>query len=331
MVPQELIQIGSKVTMTCRASSTYTLTRCKFYIYNMAVAEIYANSTTESGMQYVIEHAALQHEGEYYCICNAEEDRHSLFPTNPNIRLVLKGHLEKPKIQVIFNRTSEIRNMLTIECSSSSNYTLTYCWFCKDDHIMGYSSLLSLDLAVQYELNYVGSYNEGLYYCVCHTAENKRTRTSFHAPLIINSQVEKPHMDVDEVQNAIICASINNAYNYKFCILYKNGQHIMDTALSYYKTPNNSVTFFVSDLPAGNNFSCLCYTAEKSRWTNYSYVTIEGEAEYYYHDYETEYYLEYGYKYKHKYNYITINIVRLGFGFIVLLILVIFIVVSRCR
>ncbi|XP_043943691.1 uncharacterized protein LOC122815333 [Protopterus annectens] len=202
--------------------------------------------------------------------------------------------IQKPDIEVKFHKSSSGGRTVTIECSSRT-FSYKSCIFYRNEG-SPHNVQSSSESSVQYVISNANSQHEGFYDCECYTG-SKHTETSFRAPLILTNQVEEPEIKMEENGSKIVCSSKNNTYKYRLCVLYKNDQQIQDTKQknSYNNNPTETVTFDLgtnsdhynnipsvgtivsaNDLSDGNYFSCMCYTAEPSKWTCRSQSVTKG-------------------------------------------------------
>ncbi|XP_043936031.1 uncharacterized protein LOC122808938 isoform X2 [Protopterus annectens] len=159
---------------------------------------------------------------------------------------------------------------VTFECrrSSKSNDNYTTCLLCKNDNPVDNSST-PIDHKFQYVIQNATAEDEGFYSCVCYTAQKNQTKRSFRIPLILNDQVEAPNIYRTENENKIVCASKNSSYKYILCILYQNGHQVKNCVEKSNKTADRFY-FKMNNVMTMDNFSCLCYTTEPSKWTHKS-------------------------------------------------------------
>ncbi|XP_043943678.1 uncharacterized protein LOC122815327 [Protopterus annectens] len=216
------------------------------------------------------------------------------FSDSMRVTSVSAEKVQKPDIEVKFNKSASGGRNVNIECSSRT-FSYKSCMFYRNEG-SPHSVQSSSESSVQYVISNANLQHEGFYTCECYTG-SKHTETSFRAPVILTNQVEEPEIKMEENENKIVCGSKNNSYKYRLCVLYKNDQQIQDTEQKYRynKNPTETVTFdlgtdynhnnnilsvgttvSVSDLSDGNYFSCMCYTAEPSKWTCRSQSVTKG-------------------------------------------------------
>ncbi|XP_043935924.1 uncharacterized protein LOC122808876 [Protopterus annectens] len=185
--------------------------------------------------------------------------------------------LKRPDIRVKFHNAASALINVSIECRWKE-YRYTFCTFDRNENTVAYlSNSYSSPSGILYAISNVTKKHEGFYSCECSVPNRTITETSFRVPLILSEKLEEPEIKMEENGTIVACASKNNRYKYRLCILYQNGQQIQDSGGKYNENHAGRIVFSISDVPNGNYFNCLCYTAEPSGWTKISSSVIKGE------------------------------------------------------
>ncbi|XP_043935761.1 uncharacterized protein LOC122808787 [Protopterus annectens] len=202
------------------------------------------------------------------CLCYTTEalrwTRHSSMITDER-----KRHLEKPRIQVTIRESDQKSRKVTIECST---YTFFICNLEKFQSTVWRMKRSSNGTVFYHDIQNATAEDESYYQCYCHDSLRQVRKSSLAVPLILNEQVEEPEIRMNEYETKIVCASKNSSYKYWMCVLYQDGQQIQD----HFLIRVDNASFDISNLPAGSNFSCLCYEYSLRRWTLNSSVITKG-------------------------------------------------------
>ncbi|XP_043935774.1 uncharacterized protein LOC122808793 [Protopterus annectens] len=202
------------------------------------------------------------------CLCYTTEalrwTRQSSFITNER-----KRHMEKPHIQVTVHESEHKGRKVTIECST---YVFFECNLVKFQSTIWQMKRYSNGGVFYYDIQNATAEDESYYQCYCKTSVGNVHKSSLAVPLILNEQVEEPEIRMNENETEIVCASKNSSYKYWMCVLYQDGQQIQD---DFFRRVDHA-SFDISNLPAGSNFSCLCFEYSLGRWTRNSSVITKG-------------------------------------------------------
>ncbi|XP_043929600.1 uncharacterized protein LOC122803985 [Protopterus annectens] len=267
--PQIYMEEDTGTPVCASKNSNYKYDKCALYLSGQ-----YKESTHicfDIFCVFGIEHPSARNN--LTCSCYVAEvsrwTHHSSAFTNEQT-----WHLEKPHIEVIIHGSAHSGTNVTVKCSTYKLIEIE-CELHKNTQQIAKMTRSPSDSLLYYDIQNAAAEDEGFYQCDCGYRSPDFTikKTSPHVPLILSDQVDEPEIQLVEKETEIVCASKNRRYVYWLCILYQNGHQIRDAF------PENSstdrVSFDVTCLPSGSNFTCLCYTKDPSKWTRSSSVIVK--------------------------------------------------------